>query len=954
VSPAKVIAALAVLKTGAAYVPLDPEYPADRLRHMREDSGVHLTVDAALVTEALTTDDSPVPHPPTAPQNAAYVIYTSGSTGKPKGVVIGHEAMSRLVDWATMLGEETFAHTFFSTSLNFDVSVFELFGTLAAGGTLEIAHNILSLTDRPVWEGTLVSGVPSAFQALVADPTTRLDPKLLVLAGEAFPTTLLDQTRRALPRTTVANIYGPTEATVYATGWFSHENPEPGAATVPIGRALAGKSAYVLDATLNPVPDGAWGELYLAGSLARGYHGQPHLTSERFVAHPYAPGARLYRTGDLVRRRPDGTLEYAGRNDHQIKIRGHRIETGEIETALLTHPGIAQAAVVAREDQPGVKHLAAYLVTTGPDQADQADVRAHLARTLPDHMIPAAFVTLDALPLNAAGKLDRRALPAPRFETAGHVYTAPRTETERVLCEVWAQVLGLGQVGVEDDFFDLGGDSIISLQVVSRARRAGLVVTSRDVFLHPTVAALAAAVDENGQVADDGGAQQGTVLGAVAPTPVREWFFDTHPVDPGHYTMSTSFALEPGTDLGALRAAVEALLTQHDALRSTFTRAADGTWSGQIAAAEPDEVFTVHELPAGVPEEEAWLDLATRTKAGLDLERGPLFRVVVARPAPGAGPDAAEPPLRLLVTAHHLVIDGVSWRIILGDLATAYDQALSVGATDLGPKSSSVRYWADRLGHHAQEGGFAGQVAYWRSVTEAAEFAVPLDTPEGTNLVADQAAVQAHLDADETHALLHQVPGRFRTQINDVLLAALARALREWTGHDRTAVNLEGHGREELFEDVDLTRTVGWFTSVYPVALALPEPGDGGAGEWTATMRTVKRQLRAVPDRGVGYGALRYLTGELAGDPDPRISFNYLGQFGGEQGESGLLSTALPPAGPEHGLRQERNHLIDVVAAVDGGRFTVTWYYSAAVHREATVAALAESFTAALRSACRS
>ncbi len=862
--------------------------------------------------------------------------------------------MSRLVDWATTLGEETFAHTFFSTSLNFDVSVFELFGTLATGGTLEIAHNILSLTDRPVWEGTLVSGVPSAFQALVADPTTRLDPKLLVLAGEAFPTTLLDQTRRALPRTTVANIYGPTEATVYATGWFSHENPEPGAATVPIGRALAGKSAYVLDATLNPVPDGAWGELYLAGSLARGYHGQPHLTSERFVAHPYAPGARLYRTGDLVRRRPDGTLEYAGRNDHQIKIRGHRIETGEIETALLTHPGIAQAAVVAREDQPGVKHLAAYLVTTGPDQADQTDVRAHLARTLPDHMIPAAFVTLDALPLNAAGKLDRRALPAPRFETAGHVYTAPRTETERVLCEVWAQVLGLGQVGVEDDFFDLGGDSIISLQVVSRARRAGLVVTSRDVFLHPTVAALAAAVDENGQVADDGGAQQGTVLGAVAPTPVREWFFDTHPVDPGHYTMSTSFALEPGTDLGALRAAVEALLTQHDALRSTFTRAADGTWSGQIAAAEPDEVFTVHELPAGVPEEEAWLDLATRTKAGLDLERGPLFRVVVARPAPGAGPDAAEPPLRLLVTAHHLVIDGVSWRIILGDLATAYDQALSVGATDLGPKSSSVRYWADRLGHHAQEGGFAGQVAYWRSVTGAAEFTVPLDTPEGTNLVADQAAVQAHLDADETHALLHQVPGRFRTQINDVLLAALARALREWTGRDQTAVNLEGHGREELFEDVDLTRTVGWFTSIYPVALALPEPGDGGAGEWTATMRTVKRQLRAVPDRGVGYGALRYLTGELAGDPDPRISFNYLGQFGGEQGESGLLSTALPPAGPEHGLRQERNHLIDVVAAVDGGRFTVTWYYSAAVHREATVAALAESFTAALRSACRS
>ncbi|MFD5186420.1 amino acid adenylation domain-containing protein, partial [Streptomyces sp. NPDC058372] len=954
-TPDLVVAALAVLKTGAAYVPLDPEYPADRLQHMEADSGTHLTVDASVITAALAGASGPVAHPPVTPQNAAYVIYTSGSTGLPKGVVIPHHAMSRLVEWATTLGEDTFAHTFFSTSLNFDVSVFELFGTLASGGTLEIAHNILTLTDHPAWNGTLVSAVPSAFQALVTDPTTRLGPKLLVLAGEAFPTTLLTQARRALPRTTVANIYGPTEATVYATGWFSHENPDPHGTTVPIGRPLAGKSAYVLDSTLNPVPTGAWGELYLAGSLARGYHNQPHLTAHRFVAHPYQPGRRLYRTGDLVRQHVDGTLEYAGRNDHQIKIRGHRIETGEIETTLLAHPRLTHAAVVAREDQPGTKYLTAYLVTTGHQQADPADVRAHLARTLPDHMVPSAFVTLDALPLNAAGKLDRNALPAPRFEAADHVYTAPRTETERVLSEVWAEVLGLGQVGVEDDFFDLGGDSIISLQVVSRARRAGLVLTSRDVFLHPTITALAAAVDENGQVADDGGAQQGAVLGAVAPTPVREWFFATHPMDPGHYTMSTSFALPAGTDLGALRSAVEALLAQHDALRSTFTRTAEGGWSGRIAAAvEVDEVFAVHDLPFGAQEEAAWLELATRTKAGLDLERGPLLRVVVGRPAAPAGPGQPEPPLRLLVTAHHLVIDGVSWRIVLGDLAAAYEQALSVGATDLGPKSSSVRYWAERLGNHVQEGGFADQVEYWRSVTEAAEFAVPLDTPDGTNLVADQAAVQSRLDADETHALLHQVPGRFRTQINDVLLAALARTLREWTGHDRVAVNLEGHGREELFEDVDLTRTVGWFTSIYPVALTLPEPGDGGAdADWPATMRSVKRQLRAVPERGVGYGALRYLSGELAGDPDPLISFNYLGQFGGGSGESGLLSTALPPAGPEHGLRQERNHLIDVVAAVDDGTFVVTWYYSAAVHRASTVTALADGFTAALRGVCQ-
>ncbi|MFD5753600.1 condensation domain-containing protein [Streptomyces sp. NPDC127033] len=631
-------------------------------------------------------------------------------------------------------------------------------------------------------------------------------------------------------------------------------------------------------------------------------------------------------------------------------MRGFRIELGEIEAVLVRHEAVSAAVVVAREDVPGVKRLVAYVVAGGGG-LDVAVVRAHVASALPEYMVPAAFVVLDALPLNANGKLDRRALPAPEFTSADEVYVAPRNETERVLCEVWAEVLGLNRIGTEDNFFDLGGDSIISLQVVSRARRAGLALSSRDVFLHPTISALATELDEAGAEADDSGAQQGLVLGPVAPTPVREWFFGTHPVAPEHYNMSTAFALPADVDLDALRTAVGALLDHHDALRSTFLRTVDGTWAGHlVAAVDLDAVFTVHDLPS-VPDEDAdWQALATRTKAGLDLEHGPLVRFVVGRPGEGGG------RLRLLITAHHLVIDGVSWRLLLSDLATAYDQVVSVGVTDLGPKSTSVRYWADRLNGHVQAGGFGEQVEYWRSVTASAAFELPLDTPGGGNKVADQAAVMAHLDADETHALLHQVPGRFRTQINDVLLAALARVLRTWTGADRVAVNLEGHGREEIFDDTDLTRTVGWFTSIYPVALTLPDQESEGAEEdWPATMRSVKRQLRSVPDRGVGYGALRYLSGDLADDPDPRISFNYLGQFGGtgESAENRLLGTSLPAVGSEHGPEQERNHLIDVVAVVDEGRFVVTWYYSAAVHRESTVAALAEGFVAALRSVCR-
>ncbi|MFE7431162.1 condensation domain-containing protein, partial [Streptomyces sp. NPDC057545] len=608
---------------------------------------------------------------------------------------------------------------------------------------------------------------------------------------------------------------------------------------------------------------------------------------------------------------------------------------------------VSQAVVVAREDRPGVKRLAAYVVADGSG-LDVAGVREHVAAAVPEYMVPSVFVVLDELPLNANGKLDRKALPVPEFTGDEDAYVAPRTGTEDILAGVWAEVLGLERVGVHDNFFDLGGDSIISLQVVSRARRAGLSLSSRDVFQHPTISTLAARIDEAGPHGaldpGEGAGQQKPVSGTVASTPVREWFFETHPVAPGHFNMSLAFELPHDVDLTALRAAVGALVTQHDALRSTFVQDAEGVWTGRITPdADLDAVFTVHTLPADGADA-AWHALVVDAQAGLDLAVGPLIRTVVGTATDG------DAPARLLITAHHLVIDGVSWRILLGDLATAYEHAIAGRTPDLGPRTSSVRDWADRLGAYVREGGFDDQAAYWSSVAEAAEIGLPRDMPLGGNKVADQAAVMAYLDTDDTHALLHQVPGRFRTQINDVLLAALARTLRGWTGRDKVAVNLEGHGREELFDDIDLTRTVGWFTAMYPVALELPAGDD-----WPGTMRSVKRQLRAVPDRGVGYGALRHLadTPGLVPAVDPLISFNYLGQFDTATGGAGLLDRSVAVDGQEHGPQQERNHLIDVVAAVDDGRFVVTWYYSAAVHHQETVAALAEEFVAALRSVAR-
>ncbi len=622
------------------------------------------------------------------------------------------------------------------------------------------------------------------------------------------------------------------------------------------------------------------------------------------------------------------------------------METGEIETALLAHPLVTRAAVVLREDTPDARHLVGYVVATG--EVPDTELRELLAATLPEYMVPAAFVTLDALPLNAAGKLDRAALPAPHFTADTTTYTAPRTETEQLLAGIWAEILGVERVGVDDNFFDLGGDSIISLQVVSRARRAGLALTSRDVFLNPTVAALAPAVQPAGESAGVL-AEQGALAGPVPVLPASAWFFETHPAAPGHFNFSVAVALTPAYDAAALRAAVTAVLAHHDALRLTFDLTAGPRPAATyLGAVDTDAVLDVHDLtagddPADTPEDR-WRAAVLAAHQGFDLAAGPLIRFVVGRQGTGR-------PARLAVVAHHLVMDGVSLRVLMEDLATAYEQITAGGRAELGPKGTSVRQWAERLAAHTAAGGFAEEIPYWRAVGEQAVATLPVDLPGGRNTVATQASVSLALTPAQTEAVLQQGSALYRTQANDVLLTALARTLRVWTGHDRVAVTLEGHGREELFPDTDLTRTVGWFTSLHPIALALPEPaGDDPDGGWADAVKCVKEQLRAVPQRGIGYGALRHLADAPVGRLDPLVSFNYHGQFdvSGDEDEAGLFGAALPSVGGEHAPAERRTHLLDVVGAVQDGQLVFSWLYSADTYREETVRGLAESFAAEL------
>ena len=977
-TPDAVVAIFAVLRAGGAYVPVDPGYPAERIRTILGQAGpVHLLATAAtapvlravepglpltvlddertaavlraLDASPVTDRDRPVP---LMPDHPAYAMYTSGSTGTPKGVVVSHGNLANAVGGyrATVLeglagkGQLTAAHL---AAWSFDAS-WDPLVWLLEGHHLHVIDEETRLdaqglcayldTHRIDYFDTTPSYLTQLVDAGLLDEG-RYRRTAVTVGAEALDAALAARLF-ASGVEVCHNFYGPTENTVNSVQWPVRPAQRP-----LIGRPMPGVRALVLDAWLRPVPVGVHGELYLGGgSVAQGYSGRPDLTAERFVADPGGSGERLYRTGDIVRWTPDHELEFIGRADSQVKVRGFRIELGEIEAALAAQPGVAQAAVVVREETSGPKRLVGYAVGDG---LSAGDLRAGLAAVLPEYMVPSAIVLLPALPLTANGKLDRRALPAPSLEafaTGDHI--APRTPTERKLAEVWAALLGLERVGAEDNFFELGGDSILSIQLVSRARKAGLVFTSKDVFVRQTVAALAAAVDEAGE--PDGAAvpeaEQGAVTGDVGLTPVQRWFLETHPQAPEHFDMSLLVETADGVGAGLLEQALAALAEHHDMLRLRV-ECEDGRWSQRIVpVAETGpllrRVDAAHTSDAEL--EQLVAEEAGRTRDPERLCSGPLFEAVLFD---GDGTRRS----RLLLTAHHMVVDGVTWRLLLEDLALAHAQLEAGKPVDLGAKSSSFQQWAARLTGHVADGGFDAEAAHWAAVAEGALAEVPVDHPGGANTVASQQAVTVALSAEHTRLLVQEAPAAFRSRIDDVLLAALGRAFDRWAGSSRVLVELEGHGREELFDDIDLSRTAGWFTTVYPVVL------DVSAGDpCKRAVGAVKRQLRRIPNRGIGFGALRHLGDErqaapLRGLPQAPVSFNYLGQFGGATEGDGFYHAFLPSPGGDHAPGELRTNVLDVTGSVAGDRMEFTWTYSANLHRPETVEEVAGLFAANLR-----
>ncbi|WP_307674373.1 non-ribosomal peptide synthase/polyketide synthase [Streptomyces sp. V4I2] len=982
-----VVALLGVVKSGAAYVPVDPGYPEERIAYILQDTDPVLVVDEEWLASAATGE-------PVArgrgrgrvrvdPASPAYVIYTSGSTGRPKGVVVPHANVVRLftaTEDVYGFGPDDVWTLFHSVA--FDFSVWELWGPLLHGGRLvvvpfDVSRNPVEFLRLLVRERvTVLNQTPSAFyQLMQADRDQpglgdRLALRWVIFGGEALDLGRLESWGRRHGDTepVLVNMYGITETTVHVSVRALDAAAWTGQHRSLIGVGIRDLRVYVLDGGLRPAAVGVTGEMYVAGAgLARGYLNRPGLTAERFVADPYgASGTRMYRTGDLARWTSDGELEYLGRADDQVKIRGFRIELGEIDAALAGHRDVAWARTMVREDRPGDRRLVAY-VLAARKPVDHGLLRDHLAATLPDYMVPSAFVTLDELPLTVNGKLDRKALPAPELPASGGG-RAPRTETERILCLLVGEVLGLPEVAVDDGFFDLGGDSIMSIQLVGRARQQGLVLSPRDVFEQRTVEGLAAVAAPTGA---DAAEEPDVADGAVPLPPMAHWLAERGgPVD--GFAQSLAVRVPAGLHREDLLTALQTVLDHHDALRMRLTDVEP--WSLEIgergSVAAGGLLRRVDAEGLGDAELD---DLVAEHAAAARARLAPRDGVMVQAVWCDRGPDR---PGRLVLVAHHLVVDGVSWRILLPDLADAWRAATAGRAADLAPTGLSYRSWARRRHTAAAEGRYRNQLPYWREVLGASAdtaatpalapaLAPALDPALDTHGTA--ATLRLRLPAEVTRAVLTTAASRYRARPDEVLLAAFAAAVTAWRGTDdpTVLVDAEGHGRDQLgADDADLSRTVGWFTSLYPVRLdagrldAEARAGlRAGGSEAGRLLKRTKELLRAVPDHGLGFGALRHLdaqtAAELSAPTSPELGFNYLGRattgddadWSVVPGSNGIGGSADPGLPLAHAV--ELNALAE--DGPDGPELVAAWTWASRLFDEDRVRLLAEEWFEVLR-----
>ena len=936
-----VIGLLGVLKAGGVYLPLDPELPPDRLRFMIEDANVrtlllhseHLPLLTDMWMIPMVALDfqlaalGPAPEQTASsvvPEDAAYIIYTSGSTGIPKGVVLSHRGLLNMAQHhVTAFGFDETDRLIQFYSASFDGSMMEVCVSLLAGARLVLARPDIVKDPQQFsaymakHQVTTVNALPMYLNAL--DWSILDSVKRIISAGDSArvdDAVHLSQTR------TVHNSYGPTEATVCVTDYVVDPNAHYGS-RLPVGKPIQNVHIYLLDEDRQLVPEGCLGEICIAGvALAQGYLNREELTAAGFIANPFEPGERIYRTGDMGVWLPDGNLEIAGRRDSQVKVRGYRIELGELEAALREQKGVTDAVVLLKDDATRGKHLIAWVT---PETVDPTSLREALKNKLPSYMVPASIHTLVKLPTTSSGKIDRRTLASMATDTDSassfNDQATPTNVIEQMLLSIWEQLLGRDRIGINENFFDLGGDSILILQVISRAHQSGIKLTAKQHFEHPTISALAkVAVDISGTRAP-----QESATGPVPLTPAQHWFYAKQVKDLHHFNQSILLEVPQDLDQQTLERALNELVQHHDALRLVFVED-DGVW--QQAYSDQTPLVAVSTSTASTEDER--LATATELQLNFNLLQPPLLRAHLFQPS-------ASGPAHLLLIAHHLIVDGVSWRVLLEDLHTACRQLQEGASVRLPLKTSSIGEWTRMLSDLSTT-EFEG-LEYWTS--RQGETTTYFDGVSPGTIASARTHVM-ELDPQQTDILLHHAPRALSADIHEVLLTALLMTFQHWTRTNSLLVDMEGHGRETFSSAIDLSRTVGWFTALYPVLLQMPE-----AATPEVVLSTIQAQLRAVPHHGAGYGIARYLRQEpaLQMDAVAPVLFNYMGQIDRLLPSDSGWKPVLRSNGPERSSQTERLHIFELEGIVLDGCFRLSWTYNQDVYSAHEIAELAQSYT---------
>ncbi|UCH98456.1 MAG: amino acid adenylation domain-containing protein [Candidatus Aminicenantes bacterium] len=947
------IGILAVLKAGGAYLPLDPEYPEERIRYILKDSSAEYFLAQPASTPGISFEADIIgfdieniregdniwqgnlsnPTSINRVEDPAYVIYTSGSTGKPKGVLVEHRSVMNLAFAQKRefnLDEDDRVLQF--SSFCFDASVEQIFITLFSGAglvlvdreTLLDAHRFEEYVST--YSVTHIHAVPSFLKGMQVKDTHRL--KRVIAGGDACPVSLA---QTWYSRCCFYNEYGPTETTVTSIE-FLVECLEGSGHLVPIGTPISNTTVYILNRWREPCPPGAVGELYIGGlGVARGYLNRPGQTAARFLASPFVPGERLYRTGDFARWMPQGNIEFLGRIDYQVKIRGFRIEPGEIENQLLKKEGITEAVVVAREDPGEGKYLCAYIAAS--QEFTASGLRAFLSNRLPSYMIPSHFAALAEFPLTPSGKIDRKSLPDPKKIALGSdmEYRAPGNEPEKKLAEIWEKVLGKDRIGIDDNFFMIGGDSIKTIQIAARMKEAGYWLEVKDILQNPCISQLAPRVARLERVAD-----QSVLTGIIPLTPIQKEFFEFSLENPHHFNMSRTLSSRFRLEEDMLKAVFTRIQEHHDVLRVTFKR-------------ENGEIIQVNQ-GLDCPFSLQVFDLRDRTDAGaaletraeelqssLDLGTGPLMKLGLFRLDDGD---------RLLVLFHHLVIDGISWRILLEDMETLFQQYRERRPLELPLKTDSFKLRAEKLAQYANTEEFLNEKNYWKQLESQPFQPITRDFETGDNRIKNMGMVSFSLGQEHTRLLLTRVNEAFNTEINDILLTALGAAIKRVFGIKKLCIALEGHGREGILKNMDINRTVGWFTTVYPLVLDFSYEDD--REDLSRQIKEIKETLRHVPNNGIGYGLLKYLTRpEHREDLDfklkPQVSFNYLGQFDTD-GEQISFARVEPFIQNSLGENERRKYDFDISGILENQQITLSIAYSDKQYRRQTAEALGTAF----------